>query len=48
MTVRVSAPTEKVRAYSRVEKFQLMAQKEQCTATTGKMSSVWNYIDNYK
>ena len=27
MTVRVSAPTEKVRAYSRVEKFQLMAQK---------------------
>lgn len=27
LTVRVSAPTEKVRAYSRVEKFQLMAQK---------------------
>ena len=27
MTVRVSAPTEKLRAYSRVEKFQLMAQK---------------------
>lgn len=27
MTVRVSAPTEKVRAYGRVEKFQMMAQK---------------------
>lgn len=27
MTVRISAPTEKVRAYSRVERFQLMAQK---------------------
>lgn len=27
MTVRVSAPTENVRAYSRVEKFQMMAQK---------------------
>lgn len=27
LLVRVSAPTEKVRAYSRVEKFQLMAQK---------------------
>lgn len=27
MTVRISAPTEKVRAYGRVEKFQMMAQK---------------------
>jgi len=27
MTVRISAPTEKVRAYGRVEKFQIMAQK---------------------
>lgn len=27
MTVRISAPAEKVRAYSRVEKFQMMAQK---------------------
>ena len=27
MTVRVSAPTEKTRAYSRVERFQMMAQK---------------------
>lgn len=27
MAVRVSAPTEKVRAYGRVEKFQMMAQK---------------------
>ncbi|EGF52684.1 DNA polymerase III subunit gamma/tau [Bacteroides fluxus] len=27
MTVRVSAPAEKVRAYGRVEKFQMMAQK---------------------
>ena len=27
MTVRVSAPMEKVRAYGRVEKFQMMAQK---------------------
>ena len=27
MTVRVSAPTENVRAFSRVEKFQMMAQK---------------------
>lgn len=27
MTVRLSAPAEKVRAYSRVEKFQMMAQK---------------------
>ena len=26
-TVRISAPTEKVRAYGRVEKFQMMAQK---------------------
>ena len=25
--VRISAPTEKVRAYGRVEKFQMMAQK---------------------
>lgn len=29
MTVRISAPTEKVRAYGRVEKFQMMAQKNQ-------------------
>lgn len=27
MTVRISAPAEKVRAYGRVEKFQMMAQK---------------------
>ena len=27
MTVRISAPTEKIRAYGRVEKFQMMAQK---------------------
>ena len=27
MKVRISAPNEKVHAYSRVEKFQLMAQK---------------------
>lgn len=27
MTVRISAPTENVRVYSRVEKFQMMAQK---------------------
>ena len=27
MTVRVSAPAENVRAYSRVEKFQMMAKK---------------------
>lgn len=27
MTVRVSAPTENVRAFGRVEKFQMMAQK---------------------
>ncbi|MDO4163812.1 MAG: DNA polymerase III subunit gamma/tau [Bacteroides sp.] len=27
MTVRISAPTEKVRAYGRVEKFQMMVQK---------------------
>ena len=27
MTVRISAPPEKVRAYGRVEKFQMMAQK---------------------
>ena len=27
MTIRISAPTEKVRAYGRVEKFQMMAQK---------------------
>lgn len=27
MSVRISAPTEKVRAYGRVEKFQIMAQK---------------------
>ena len=27
LTIRVSAPNEKVRAYSRVEKFQMMAQK---------------------
>ena len=27
MTVRVSAPTENVRAYSRVERFQMMSQK---------------------
>ena len=27
MTVRISAPTEKVHAYGRVEKFQMMAQK---------------------
>ena len=27
MTVRISAPSEKVRAYGRVEKFQMMAQK---------------------
>ena len=27
MTVRISAPTEKVRAYGRVEKFQMMAQQ---------------------
>ena len=27
MTVRISAPTEKVRVYGRVEKFQMMAQK---------------------
>ncbi len=27
MTVRVSAPTEKIHAYGRVEKFQMMAQK---------------------
>lgn len=27
MTVRISAPTEKVRAYGRVEKFQMMTQK---------------------
>lgn len=27
MNVRISAPTEKVRAYGRVEKFQIMAQK---------------------
>lgn len=27
MTVRISTPTEKVRAYGRVEKFQMMAQK---------------------
>lgn len=27
MTVRIGAPTEKVRAYGRVEKFQMMAQK---------------------
>ena len=27
MTVRISAPTEKVHAYSRVEKFQMMVQK---------------------
>lgn len=27
MTVRISAPTEKVRTYGRVEKFQMMAQK---------------------
>ena len=29
MKVRVSAPTEKVRAYSRVEKFQMMVEKNQ-------------------
>ncbi len=29
MTVRISAPTEKVRAYGRVEKFQMMSQKNQ-------------------
>lgn len=29
MTVRISAPTEKVHAYGRVEKFQMMAQKNQ-------------------
>lgn len=29
MTVRISAPTEKVRAYGRVEKFQMMAQKNE-------------------
>ena len=29
MTVRISAPTEKVRAYGRVEKFQMTAQKNQ-------------------
>ena len=27
LTIRISAPNEKVRAYSRVEKFQMMAQK---------------------
>ena len=27
MTVRVSAPTENIRAYSRVERFQMMSQK---------------------
>ena len=27
MTVRISTPTEKVRAYGRVEKFQMMAEK---------------------
>lgn len=29
MTVRISAPIEKVRAYGRVEKFQMMSQKNQ-------------------
>lgn len=29
MTVRISAPTEKIRAYGRVEKFQMMSQKNQ-------------------
>lgn len=29
MTVRISAPAEKVRAYSRVEKFQMMVQKNE-------------------
>lgn len=29
MTVRISAPSEKVRAYGRVEKFQMMAQKNE-------------------
>lgn len=29
MSVRISAPTEKVRAYGRVEKFQIMAQKNE-------------------
>ncbi len=43
MTVRISAPTEKVRAYGRVEKFQMMAQKNECSVTTEKNSDLELY-----
>ena len=39
MTVRISAPTEKVRAYGRVEKIPDDGTKEQCTVTTKRR--VW-------
>lgn len=47
MTVRVSAPTENIRAYSHVERFQMMSKKNPNLLKLKKHWD-WSYHKTYK